>query len=147
MSTDPHPRPRGFSAMGLFFAFGSTMAAYSAVTLLEPGTALDRLWALNKGAHTQLALLGKTAVFGFVVLAATLAAASVGWFRRRRWGWILGITIISINAAGDLVNLSMGEHWKGAVGVTIAALVLVYMTTPGVRSYFRPEKIITRGKE
>lgn len=136
MSGDEHLRPRGFAAMGLFFVFGATMAAYAAVTLLEPGTALDRLWALNKTGHAHLALLGKTAAPGFAVLSATLAVTSVGWLRRRRWGWILGITIIAINAAGDLVNLVMGEHWKGAVGVAIAGLLLVYMAGNEVRSYF-----------
>jgi hypothetical protein len=140
MSADDHPRPLGFSAIGLFFVFGATMAAYAAVTLLEPGTALDRLWALNRTGHAQLALLGKTAALGFVGLSAMLAAAAVGWFRRRPWGWILGITIIAINAAGDLVNLFMGEHWKGAVGVAIAGLLIVYMTRNEVRSHFGASK-------
>jgi hypothetical protein len=65
-----------------------------------------------------------------------LCAASFGWFRRRYWGWILGTTITAINAAGDLVNLAMGEHLKGAVGVAIAGLLLLYMTRSGVRDYF-----------
>jgi hypothetical protein len=32
--------------MGLFFVFGATLAAYAAITLLDPGTVLDGLWAL-----------------------------------------------------------------------------------------------------
>ncbi len=63
-------------------------------------------------------------------------AAASGWFRRRYWGWVLGTAIIAINAAGDLVNLTMGEHWKGAAGVAIAGLLLIYMTRPRVRRYF-----------
>jgi uncharacterized membrane protein (DUF2068 family) len=112
------------------------MAAYAAATLLKPGTALDRLWALNKTGHTQLAALGKGAGLGFVALSALLCATSFGWFRRRSWGWFLGVTIIALNAAGDLVNLAIGEHLKGAVGVAIAVLLLVYMTRSGVRDYF-----------
>ena len=129
-------RPRGFVIMGAFLVFGATMAAYAAATLLKPGTALDRLWALNKAGHTQLAALGKGAGLGFVVLSVLLCAASFGWFRQRYWGWILGTTIIAINAAGDLVNLAIGEHLKGAVGVAIAGLLLIYMTSRGVRDYF-----------
>jgi hypothetical protein len=135
MSEDQASRPLGFTAMGLFFVFGATMAADAAITLLDPGTVLDGLWALNKAGHARLAGLGKMAGLGFVVLSATLASASVGWFRRRYWGWVLGTTIIAITAAGDLVNLVIGERWKGAVGVVIAPLVLVYMTRDGVRSY------------
>jgi hypothetical protein len=130
-------RLRGFVPIGVFFLFGATMATYAAVTLLQPGTALDRLWALNKTGHAQLVTLGKSAGLGFVVLAAVMCAASIGWFRRRHWGWALGVTIIAINAAGDLINGVRGEWRKGAVGVTIAGLLLFYMTRRGVRNYFR----------
>lgn len=130
-------RPRGFVPIGVFFAFGATMTAYAAVTLLKPGTALDRLWALNKTGHAQLASLGKGAGLGFAALSAVMCAASVGWLRRRHWGWALGTTIIGVNAAGDLVNLARGEHLKGAVGVAIAGPLLIYMTRSGVRNYFR----------
>ena len=137
MGSDEDQRPRGFVPIGVFFLFGATMAAYAAVTMLKPGTVLDRLWALNKTGHAQLASLGKVAGLGFVVLSALLCAASVGWFRRRYWGWVLGVTIIAINAAGDLINGMMGDWLKGAVGVAIAGLLLFYMARSGVRNYFR----------
>jgi hypothetical protein len=137
MDINGRDRPRGFVAIGVFFVFGTTMAAYAAVTLLKPGTALDRLWELNKTGHAQLALLGTSAGLGFVGLSALMCAVSVGWFRRRRWGWVLGTTIIAVNAAGDLVNLARGERLKGAVGAAIAGLLLIYMTMSSVRNYFR----------
>ncbi len=136
MGTAEQKRPRAFTVIGVFFLFGATMAAYAAVTLLKPGTVLDRLWVLNKTGHAQLASLGKGAGLGLVVLSALLCAASVGWFRRRYWGWVLGTTIVAINAAGDLVNLAIGERLKGAVGVAIAGLPLIYMIRPGIRNYF-----------
>ena len=139
MSTDEHARPRGFMAIGVFFLFGATMAAYAAATLLKPGTVLDRLWVLNKTGHAQLAALGKGVALGFVVLSGLLCAAAVGWFRRRYWGWVLGTTIIAINAAGDLISGVRGEWLKGAVGFAIAGLLLIYMTRPGVRNYFGTE--------
>ncbi|MFI5114905.1 MAG: hypothetical protein ACHP7J_07155 [Terriglobales bacterium] len=37
---------------------------------------------------------------------------------------------------GDLVNLAIGAHLKGAAGVAIAGLLLFYMTRSGVRDYF-----------
>jgi hypothetical protein len=135
--TEKDQRPRGFVPIGAFFLFGATTAAYAAVTLLKPGTVLDRLWALNKAGHVQLATFGKSAGFGFVVLSALMCAAAVGWFRRRLWGWVLGTTIIAINAAGDLINGVLGEWLKGAVGVAIAGLLLIYMTRSFVRNYFR----------
>lgn len=136
MGTDENDRPRGFVAIGVFFVFGATTAAYAAATLLEPGTMLDGLWVLNKTSHAHLASLGKGVALGFVMLSAVLCAAAIGWFRRRYWGWILGTTIIAINAAGDLINGVRGEWWKGTVGVAIASLLLFYMTRSGVRKYF-----------
>jgi len=138
MDTDEHKRPRGFVPIGVFFLFGATMAAYAAATLLNPGTILDGLWALNKTGHAQLLSVGKSAGLGFMVLSALLCAAAVGWFRRRYWGWALGATIIAINALGDLINGIRGEPLKGAVGVVIAGLLLFYMTRSGVRNYFTP---------
>jgi hypothetical protein len=91
---------------------------------------------LNKAGHAQLASLGKGAGLGFVVLSALLCAAAVGWFQRSYWGWVLGVTIIGINATGDLINGAMGEWLKGAVGLAIAGLLLIYMTRSGVRNYF-----------
>ncbi|HEY4840669.1 MAG TPA: hypothetical protein VIH78_01815 [Terriglobales bacterium] len=46
MSEDQPSRPLSVTAMGLFFVFGATMAAYTAITLLDPGTVLAGLWAL-----------------------------------------------------------------------------------------------------
>jgi hypothetical protein len=136
MDTDEHKRPRGFVPIGVFFLFGATMAGYAAATLLNPGTRLDGLWVLNKTGHAQLLSLGKGAGLGFAVLSALLCAAAVGWFRRRHLGWLLGTTIIAINALGDLINGIRGEPLKGAVGVAIAGLLLFYMTRSEVRNYF-----------
>ncbi len=130
-------RPAGFLPLGIFFFFGSVMATYAAVTLLKPGTFLDRAWQLNPAAHTQLSTLGRMLGLPFLVLAAALLLAGVGWFKRRRWGWLLGTAIIALSLAGDLIHLSMGDS-KSAVGVVIAGLLLVYMTRRATRRYFLP---------
>jgi hypothetical protein len=134
-------RPAGFIPIGVFFIFGATMAAYAAITLGFPGTPLDAMWALNKPGHEGLVWLGKIAAVPFVLLSIALACAAAGWFRRRRWGWILGVTIIGINMAGDLSQVVMGERWKGGVGVAIAGTLLGYMVRPRVRKYFHHKEL------
>lgn len=111
------------------------MASYAAVTLLKPGTWLDNAWKLNPVGHVQLRAMGPLIGFPFLLLAAALLAAGVGWFRRRRWGWMLGTGIIGVNLAGDVIHLATGD-WRSALGVVIAGLLLVYMTRPGTRDYF-----------
>ena len=131
-------RPRGFVPIGIFFIFGATMAGYAAITLFRPGTFLDGLWALNKRGHSGLLPFGRRAALLFLALSGMLAAAAIGWSRRRHWGWMLGVAVISINAVGDVVNLARGEGLKGAVGVVVAGSLLIYMTRPKVRAYFQP---------
>jgi len=138
MSTLPPsdiPRPLGFVPLGVFFYFGSFMAAFAAVTLLKPGTILDRAWDLNPGAHADLTSMGRVMGFPFVFLSLGLLQAGLGWFKRERSGWTLGTSVIAINFATDIIQVARG-NMKNLVGVAIAGLLLVYLTRPGVRGYF-----------
>src|ERR671925_1305480 len=100
-----HTRPPGFFALGAFFFLGALMATFAAITLLKPGTMLDRAWVLNPSAHDQLAPLGRLIGVPFVILAMVLFLAGLGWFKRRRWGWLLGVSVIVVNLIGDLIHL------------------------------------------
>src|ERR1041385_6210026 len=100
MQTTTHSRPVGFAVIGGFFFFGSLMATYAALTLLVPGTILDRGWGLNPDAHTQLAVLGPIMAAPFCVLATALFVAGVGWVRRRGWGWGVGGGGVFIHLGG-----------------------------------------------
>jgi hypothetical protein len=137
MTLAPAPkRPKGFFALAVFFFIAGTMATFAAVTLLHPGTFLDRAWALNPDAHAQMLPLGKIVGAPFIVLAITLFLAGVGWIRRRYWGWLLGVSVIAINLAADITHFFLGDRMKSAVGMVIASLLLLYMTRPAVRNYF-----------
>jgi hypothetical protein len=134
-STLEERRPRGFLPIGVFFVFGATMAAYAAVTLWFPGTFLDFLWALNPEAYARL---DDSAALPFLLLSVFLGLVAVGWFRRRLWGWALGVAVIGFHILVDLGQMAFGEErWKGVVGIGIALLLLLYMTQPGVRKHFR----------
>jgi len=129
-------RPVGFVPLGIFFFFAATMAILATITLGFPGTFLDRAWDLNKSGHAQLAPLGRIMGLPFVVIALVALCAGIGWFKRRRWAWIVGTLGIAVNLVGDLINMAIGEFWKGAAGVLIAGLLLVYITRRNVRNYF-----------
>jgi hypothetical protein len=122
----------------VFLLFGTAMALLAATTLLFSGTPLDRVWSLNPRAHQELAPFGKMAGVGFALLAATLALAAVGWFRRRRWGWRLAVPLIAVQVLGNLVNLFRGRVVEGAVGITIAGALLVYLFRKPIRILFVP---------
>src|ERR1043166_3387694 len=130
--------PIGFIPIGIFFVFATSMASLAAITLGWPGTFLDRAWELNKTGHAQLAPLGRILALPFALLAGFALVNGIAWFKRRRWAWIGGVAGIAVNLLGDVVNMVIGEWWKGAAGVVIAGLLLIYMTRPGVRDYFQP---------
>jgi hypothetical protein len=133
-------RPWGFWPIGIFFFFGSAAASLAAFTLLWPGTFLDRAWELNPAGYAGLSALGKWIGAAFVPLAAALLLAAIGWIRRRRWGWILGVGVIAVNSTGDVLHLATGD-WKSGIGVVIAGLLLFYMLGDRVRGYFVPKGI------
>ena len=126
----------GITAIGVFWFFGAVMAAYACVTLLWPGTILDRLWELNISAHVQLLLMGRAIALLFLVLGAALLATGIGWSRRRAWGWTLGVILLATQVTGDLANAAMGEYMRGGVGVLIAGSLLFYLFRPNVKQVF-----------
>jgi hypothetical protein len=135
----PHPqtRPAGFFALGAFFFFGAMMATLAATTLLRPGTMLDRAWVLNRPGHDQLASVGRWIGIPFLIFAVVLFLAGLGWFKRRRWGWLLGVGVIAVNLIGDLIHFIAGDWLRSTVGVVIAGALLVYITRPRLRVYFQ----------
>lgn len=120
------------------------MALLAGTTLIWRGTFLDHVWVLNAPAYKQLAPLGKSVGVPFLVLSAALAAAGVGWFGRRLWGWRLVVVIIATQVLGDLISIFMRHFVRGVVGVTIASALLFYLLRPGVRSAFVARRAIGR---
>jgi hypothetical protein len=128
--------PRGMTAMGFFLVFGAATATLAGVTLIWPGTLLDRIWTLNASAYNQLAPFGKAIGIPFMLLGATMTAASLGWFWRRAWGWRLTAAVITMQVLGDLVNAFLGNIVKGGIGFAIAGTLLVYLLNARVRTAF-----------
>ena len=138
-SSEAHPtqaEPRGLTAIGIFLFFGAVMAFFAGTTLVWRGTFLDRLWELNPRAYAQLRPLGKMVGIPFLFLSYALTQAGVGWFKRQIAGWRLAVAIISVQAAGDLVNAIRGHFFEGLIGVTIAGALLFYLFRPSVRAVF-----------
>ena len=95
------------------------MVTLAGTTLLLPGTPLDRAWALNPNAYQQLTSIRIIAGVLFLLLSVLLIFSAVGWFRRRRWGWILAVLIISVQVIGDLLNVLRGDWQRGTVGAIL----------------------------
>jgi hypothetical protein len=130
------PKPSGFAAVGVFLFFGATVASLAAITLLWRGTYLDPIWSLNPTAYRQLAPLGRDVGVPFLLLGLALAAAGIGWFRRRLWGWRLTVAIIAIQIVGDVMNCIRGDWLRGGIGVVIAGALLLFLLRPTIKNAF-----------
>jgi len=122
--------------MGAFLYFGAAMASLAGVTLVWHGTLLDRVWTLNPRAYNQLSPLGKTAGTAFLLLAATLAIAGIGWLRRRFWGWALAVIIIATEVLGSVVNAGRGDFLRGGIGFFLSGALLYILLRREVRASF-----------
>ncbi|MGH9776420.1 MAG: hypothetical protein ACRD50_15920 [Candidatus Acidiferrales bacterium] len=130
------PKRPGFTVMGIFLFFGAMMASLAAITLLRRGTALDRLWTLNPMAYKQLAPLGSMVGILFLLLGTVLAAAGIGWFRRRLWGWRLAVIIIATQVLRNVVSCVRGDFLRGGAGFLIASALLLFLSQRKTRATF-----------
>ena len=137
MASTTNPRPPGWFAIGIFLLGGAVLATFAGITLIFPGTFLDRAWLLNPTGHAELTALGRWVGFLFPLLGLVLAAAGMGWLKRRRWGWRLAVLLIAANAVGDLSRLVSGAWIAGTVGVLIAGMLLIYMMRPAMRRFLQ----------
>ena len=124
------------TAVGVFLLFGAVMASLAGMTFVWPGTAVDRVWAFNPRAYRELSPFGKTVGIPFLLLGVTLFLTSVGWFKRRLWGWRLAVFIIGTQVLAGFIHIFLGRVVEGGVGVTIAGALLFYLLRVKVRAMF-----------
>jgi hypothetical protein len=129
-------RPAGISVMSFFFVFGMTMSGLAALSLAWPGGALEPLWQLNPKGREGLGALGLPAVVLMATVSLACAGAAAGLWSGRRWGWWLAVTILVINATGDLLNAVIGSEPRTLIGLPIAAAMLYYLRTARARDFF-----------
>jgi hypothetical protein len=129
-------RPPGVTALGAFYAFGTLASGISTISLLFPGGPLEPIWQLNPRAHAALAGVGLWAPLLLGTVCVACAASSFGFFRGRRWGYRLGIALLLVNLTSDLVNAAMGIEPRAVFGVPVVALLLWYLHSTKVRTFF-----------
>ena len=132
----PSRRPRGITALGIFFAAGFLIALTSSVSLLFPESFLEPMWRLNPRARTAFSSMGAWAPALLVAVSAACAAAAFGLWRGRRWGYRVATGLLIVNLVGDIANVALGTEPRAIVGVPIVAALLFYLSRPGVRAFF-----------
>jgi len=127
----------GLGVVVLFLAFAAVTAGLIGTLLLFPGKPLESLWRFNSEARAAFESMGRLSSVLLYLVGAVAAGAAVGIRRRRKWGWWLAVLLFTVNLGGDVVSFAVrGVALRGAVGVLISALFLLYLIRPKVRSQF-----------
>lgn len=121
--------------LGAFFVAATALLLVSAASLAWPGTCLDAIWAIAPDKLTVLAPHRLLVAAGFAFLAAVMAVAAVGVFRRREWARKLAIAIFVVNGAGDAVDALTGQP-TALIGVAVSGLVVFWLLQSAVRREF-----------
>ena len=113
------------------------MSGTSLVALLAPGGFLEPMWRVNPRSHEQFLAMGIWAPVLMAVVCAACSTAAVGLWRRRRWGFVVGVALLATSLAGDLANALSGLEPRAWFGVPIAVLFLALLLAPRSRAWFR----------
>jgi hypothetical protein len=129
-------RPWTITALSIFFIAGAAISLTASVSLLYPNSFLDSIWRLNPRAHQNLSSLGLWSVVLLTTVSGFCAAAGIGLWRQRRWGYWVAVVLIAINLIGDITNVVFGTEPRAMVGVPIAAALLWYLLLKRTRDSF-----------
>ena len=124
--------PRDRAARRTAVALLAVLAVGTALmAVAHTGVAVPLLDAIGPGGDTVV----PQAAIGFAVAAAGFGAATVGLLRARRWGWALGLVVLTATL------LAAAVPFRGAgslLGIGLAAAGLIALALPGVRGSLDP---------
>ena len=103
------------------------MASLAAIMLLFPGSVLEPMWRFNPHAREGFAAMGLWAVPLMVLVSSACAIAALGLWKCRRWGYLMALTILSLNVVGDITNTFMRHDWRTLIGIPIGGAMILYL--------------------
>jgi hypothetical protein len=124
----------------MFFALGAGIALTAAVSLVFPDSPLEPMWRLNPRARLEFGNLGFWAPALMVTVSTGCAASALGLWRGARWGHVLALSMLAVNLVGDALNVLLGVEPRAVIGIPIVAVLIGYLITRRVRSFFAKPK-------
>lgn len=119
-----------------FFAVATCILLSVGMALLLPESKFEAIWDLYPARRLVLMPHRSWLGPGFLTLAIAMVSASIGCFRRRKWGWWLAVGIFLVNGIGDAGQVLLGHFLEGGIGVAVAGAILFYLSRPEVRAMF-----------
>ncbi|MDP4150510.1 MAG: hypothetical protein Q8927_07505 [Bacteroidota bacterium] len=123
-------------AIGYFLILACLILVVAGISLFWPQTFWSQIWSFKEEEFRQMLPYRVLFGSGFWLLAIVMGMAAIGWFRRRRRGWLMTIGIFVVNGLSDGARMFSGSVLEGAIGVSVTSIIIYYLTRPAVRAEF-----------
>lgn len=133
-------RPTRITALSLFFATGAVISLTAALALFFPQSFLQTMWRLNPRALEAFNGIGPWAILLLITVSVACAAAAFGLWFAKLWGYYFAIALLGVNLLADIYNVVTGTEPRAAFGIPIVILVLLFVTTPETRAFFKKDR-------
>jgi hypothetical protein len=120
-------RPVGVTVLTALFYVATVSSFAAALSLLEPGSALDAIWGLNPAVREGLLELGGRATALLFGSSVACAAAAAGLWIRQPWGRRVAILVLVLVMMGEFANVFFQGDALALVGLPIAGIVTAYL--------------------
>ncbi|MGD0735730.1 MAG: hypothetical protein ABR976_11310 [Terracidiphilus sp.] len=128
------PQSTTLVVVAAFLLLAAVIALVTGISLLFPNPVWNSLWNLNRPAYIAFEKFGRLSGVLLLAVCAGACAAGVGLLRRRRWAWLIAVTLFAMNGLGDLASLFlMHDLVKGFSGLLVAGVFLYLLTRPGLK--------------
>jgi len=131
-------RPIGISFVSVLVFVVALISLVVGISLFVVGTPLDQLWTVKSSLSLSIrgTLVGNIFGIFLLLLGTVLMASGYGLLKGNKIAWWAVIVIFMVNAVGDLASVIMGNI-DSISGVIIVGILVLYLTRPHVRSYFK----------
>lgn len=140
-------RPLLITIMGVLYVLvafllilgGISMFAVSSANLsdLISGEALNQMLEILSKLNMSWNNFANTVGIMFTVFGAIYLIAAIGFFRGWKLMWYLGVIVNILALIVNVYSLTQVFTSTAVVSLIITALLLLYLTSGGVRRYFR----------
>jgi len=137
------PRPRGITILSILGAIGGFLV------LLAGGLVLGAANYSTQSSFGNGALSGVLGLIAFFFLASGAISIAVSWgmWYGRGWAWTVAAFLYALGILSALISAVEGASVVGGPlavvsveGLFLYPFLLIYLFTPGVRSYFGKRK-------
>lgn len=137
IKTHSTARPPGVALLGFFFIIATLVSGLSAVSLITHAALLEPMWQVKPAAQVNFSHMGIWAPILLAIVCLACASAALGFLTGKKWGHRLGVGILLVNLVGDIVSSLIGDTPGAWVGIPIVSLLLWYLSSGQVKSFFQ----------